>query len=307
MNSRHLETLLWVVRLGGIGAAAHHLNLTQPAVTRRIQELEKELRAPLFRREGRNIVPTPMARECAGHAERILAEVVSMRISAAGQNAVAGTVRAGVSELIALTWLDRLLARTREAYPNLTLEIDVDLSSRLGAKLARRQLDIVFVPGPLSVPGAVKVDLGSCAFGWMASPRLFVSTGDLAPSDLAELPVITLPQEADVYSTMTSWFEQAGVKPRRLNFCNSFSVVVLLVRKGFGVSLLPCNLFAGEVAAGSLVVLPKLPKLARSQYSAAYLPQAELAVLPQIAAFARDESWFLSPNDARWHLEAQIL
>jgi len=36
MDSRHLETLVWVTRLGGIGAAAQHLNLTQPAITRRM-------------------------------------------------------------------------------------------------------------------------------------------------------------------------------------------------------------------------------------------------------------------------------
>lgn len=58
MDSRQLQTFLWVVRLGGVGAAARHLNVTQPTVTRRIQELERELKAPLLEREGRNVVPT---------------------------------------------------------------------------------------------------------------------------------------------------------------------------------------------------------------------------------------------------------
>src|SRR5947209_18707540 len=95
MDSRHLETLLWVVRLGGIGAAAQHLNLTQPAITRRIQELERELGAKVLRRHGRNVVPTPLGQSCLANAERILSEVTAMRLAATG-NAPVGTIRVGV-------------------------------------------------------------------------------------------------------------------------------------------------------------------------------------------------------------------
>ena len=64
MDARGLETLLWIVRLGGVGAAARHLNLTQPAVTRRVRALEGELGAQLFRREGRNVALTQAGRNC---------------------------------------------------------------------------------------------------------------------------------------------------------------------------------------------------------------------------------------------------
>src|SRR5712692_3119805 len=95
MDSRHLETLLWVARLGGISAAAQHLNLTQPAVTRRIQELERELGAKVLRRQGRNVVPTAVGQSCLIGAERILSEVETMKIAAVGDAAV-GTIRVGV-------------------------------------------------------------------------------------------------------------------------------------------------------------------------------------------------------------------
>ena len=134
MDSRHLETLLWVVRLGGVGAAAQHLNLTQPAVTRRIQELERELGAKVLRRQGRNVVPTALGQKCLRSAERILSEVATMRIAASGKAAV-GIIRVGVVESIALTWFQNFLARIEQRYPKVQLEIDVDLSSRL-AKLS---------------------------------------------------------------------------------------------------------------------------------------------------------------------------
>jgi DNA-binding transcriptional LysR family regulator len=300
MHDRHLETLMWVVRLGGIGAAARHLHMTQPAITRRIQELEKELGAQVLRREGRNVVLTALGHTCLASAERILSEVAAMRIAASGK-AVAGTIRVGVGEIVALTWFYRLHARIEDRYPNVRLEIDVDLSSRLVTKLRRHQVDIALLPGSVALPGVMKTDLGGCTLDWMSSPRLLHNKGprNLTPADLANLPIITLPQDANAHDVMIKWFEQAGVKPPRVHCCNSISVVASLVRKGVGVSLLPSDLFQDDLLSGALVVLPATPSIPKVGYAAVYLPNmdlspaAELSILPEIAEFAREESWFL--------------
>lgn len=300
MNEGQLKTLLWVVRLGGIGAAAQHLNMTQPAITRRIQELEKELGAPVFRREGRNVVPTALGHTCLASAERILSEVAAMRVAASGK-AVVGTIRAGVSELIALTWFYRLLARIEERYPNVRLQIDVDLSSRIATKLRRHQIDIAFLPGVITLPGVLKTDLGACTLEWMAGPSIMRERDlrSLTAADIAQLPIITLSQDANSHAVMVKWFEQAGVKPTRVHYCNSSSVVASLVRKGVGISLFASELFQDDVLSGAMSVIPVTPAMPRISYSAAYIPAtdlslaAELSILPQIAEFAREESWFL--------------
>jgi len=54
-NLRRLEAYYWVARLGGVGAAAAHLGLTQPSVSVRVKELERELGTQLFHRVGRNV------------------------------------------------------------------------------------------------------------------------------------------------------------------------------------------------------------------------------------------------------------
>jgi DNA-binding transcriptional LysR family regulator len=314
MNDGHLKTLLWVVRLGGIGAAAQHLNMTQPAITRRIQELEKELGAQVLRREGRHVVPTALGQTCLASAERILSEVALMRVAASG-NAVAGTIRVGVGEIVALTWFYRLLARIEERYPNVRLQVDVDLSTRLVTKLRRHQIDIALLPGPVTLPGVVSTDLGRCTLDWMSIPRRLLGTGlqNLTAAALANFPIITLPQDANSYDLMINWFEQAGVKPPRVHYCNSISVVASLVRKGVGISLLPSDLLKDDVQSGALVILPVTPGMPKVGYAAAYFPNedlssaAELSILPEIAEFAREESWFLRksmPGDANAWPEA---
>jgi DNA-binding transcriptional LysR family regulator len=298
MDSRHLETLLWVVRLGGVGAAAQHLNLTQPAVTRRIQELERELGAKVLRRQGRNVVPTALGQTCLGSAERILSEVAAMRVAASGKPAV-GTIRVGLVESIALTWFQNFLARIEERYPKVQLEIDVDLSNRLATKLSRRQIDIALLPGPVQLPGVVRVSLGDCAMKWLGHPQLCPPGREMTAADLAELPIIGMPQDANAYHSIIDWFEEAKVSPGLVHRCNSFSVVALLVRRGVGVSLLPPDLFAGDLESGALQVLIEHPTAPKVEYSAAYLPAGEVSILPEVAAIAREESWFFGSPRAR--------
>jgi DNA-binding transcriptional LysR family regulator len=292
VRSRDLETLLWVARLGGIGAAARHMNLTQPTITRRIQELERVLGATLFERTGRHIVPTATARLLLAHAERVLSEVAAMHTAASGQVAIRGTIRAGVTELVALTWFDRLLVRVAEAYPNLIVEMDVDLASRLVDRLARRRLDMLFLPGPVPVAGVVRGEIGISAIRWVATGALLGDRISLSPQEVADLPIIMSPQGSDVHGMVMRWFAAAGVQPKRVSLCNSMSVVSSLVRKGLGISPLSTELFAEDLSSGELVALPEQPPLTPVEYSVAYIPSRDLPVLPQIAAFAQEESWF---------------
>jgi DNA-binding transcriptional LysR family regulator len=290
MDARSLETLLWIVRLGGVGAAARRLNVTQPAVTRRVRALEQELGAQLFRRDGRGVALTQSGRNCVAVAERMVADLAALRVAAGGVAAIAGPLRIGVVEVIALTWIDRLLGRIGQAYPRLVPELHVDLSAPLLRKLAAREIDLALVPGPVGLRDVTTVQLGCCTLRWMAHPALVRPGMSVTPADLAEQPIIALTPDADVYAVMQGWFRRAGITPHRLSHCNSFSVLVSLVRKGVGLSLLPEELLGRLVGAGALVALREQPRVPVAAYSAAYLQRDDLPVLPEIVRFAREEA-----------------
>jgi DNA-binding transcriptional LysR family regulator len=299
MNTRSLETLLWIVRLGSVTAAARYLNLSQPAVTRRIRELEHDLRAKLFRREGRGVVLTPIGRTCAAIADRIVGDAAALRLAAGGDAGIAGTIRLGVSEVIALSWLHPLLARIEQRHPNVHLELDVDLSARLIRKLEARHIDVGLVPGPVSLPGAIRAPLGSSQLRWMARPG-YIEKRTVEPADLCNVQIITLSRDANANAMMESWFQQVNIKPSRVNYCNSLSVIASLVRDGFGISLLPRELFSGCIGRGELAVLDGHPPVPEMEYWATYMPIVELPALALIAALAREESWFLQSANERW-------
>ena len=202
MQTRNLETLLFVVRLGGVSAAARHLNLTQPTVSRRIDELERELGQPLFRREGRRIMPTALARQLLTNAERVLAEIGSMRELARGRVPPRRTIRIGVAEFVALTWFERVLTRLSEAYPHVIVDLQVNVAAALVDGLARRNLDVVLVPGQVPIAGVVKRDIGAIDLRWMATPEHVQGREFLAPADLVDMPIMLAPKGSDSHQTV---------------------------------------------------------------------------------------------------------
>ncbi|WGD50080.1 substrate-binding domain-containing protein [Bradyrhizobium sp. CB1650] len=147
--------------------------------------------------------------------------------------------------------------------------------------------------------GSVRISLGSCTLKWLGHPRFHSQDHSLTAAELADLPTIGMPQDASVYHLMVSWFEEAGISPRFIHRCNSFSVMSLLVRRGIGVSLLPAELFTEDLAAGTLKILIDHPKSNDMEYSAAYLRATDNPLVPQLAALAREESWFLGTPRGR--------
>ena len=72
MRMGHLETLVWIARLGSFRAAAARLHLTQPTISMRVRELEAQVGVALFDRRSYRARLTPRGREVVGYAEQIL-------------------------------------------------------------------------------------------------------------------------------------------------------------------------------------------------------------------------------------------
>ena len=75
MELDQVETFVAIVRRGGFTRAASTLHLSQPAVSRRLELLERELGAPLFERLHSGVVLTEAGRAFLPHAESLLASM----------------------------------------------------------------------------------------------------------------------------------------------------------------------------------------------------------------------------------------
>src|SRR5947209_14698362 len=119
-----VQAFVAIVRGGGFTRAASILHLSQPAVSRRLDLLERELGAPLFERIRSGVVLTEAGRAFLPHAEALL---TSMRDGADAVRALQGTERGAIAlalvGTLASTSLTERLRRFREAHPQVQVRL----------------------------------------------------------------------------------------------------------------------------------------------------------------------------------------
>ena len=269
-NLAQLETLFWVVHLGSFRAAAQRLNVTQPAVSVRIRDLEAAAGGPLFLKGSYRAKPTPLGRELAAQAEHVISACDALEARFASGEELSGAIRIGVADTFAMTCLPELMRGIEKRFPRARAEIRVDFSALLDASIRAGDLDIAVLTAPAPNPLVSVEPLAPLALRWVASPRLALRKGALKPADLAPLPIITNPNPSHLYTSITSWFAAAGVQPAHLNTCNSLVIMSRLALEGAAISLLPTAVLRREIESGGLRLLNVSPRIAPHALAVAY-------------------------------------
>lgn len=217
VNVKLLQALVWAARLRSFSAAAARLNISQPTVSLRMQELEKLIGVPLFERRGRSIRLTPRGREALSYAERICQLYEDMQAWLGDPAAMTGHVQLGITETIALTWLPALISELNRQFPNVVFEMNVGLTEQVWKRLEAGDLEIALLAGPNSLPNVRSLPLGCVSYEWVASPKL-VSPEEkcISPARMARWPVISLSQESVLFTLIDDWFLSDGAEiPKR--------------------------------------------------------------------------------------------
>jgi DNA-binding transcriptional LysR family regulator len=270
MNFRQLEAFFWVVRLGGFGAAATHLNTSQPAISKRIRQLEEALGVKLFQGNTRNTRLTAPGRKLVDYAAQMVSLKTEIRRHVGRGDRVTGLVRLGASDIIALTWLPALVAKLKGIYPELSVELLVELTVNLRARLDRHELDVAFMFGPVPGSHLIRKPIGELEMSWMASPKLALPRGRVRPERLACVPVVSHTQGSDHYNLLQGWFREAGATPPPFNGCSSLSTLIQLTVSGIGISVLPVEMMRGEVESGALSLVETDPPFPPHYFEAVY-------------------------------------
>ena len=177
MNIHDLEAFVAVVETGSIVAASARINLTQPGITRRIQNLEDSLGIALLDRQSKPLKPTAAGREAYEHGRRVLRSLDDLKAGVSPDGTVGGEFRLGVMPYLSEAALSAPLDRLRSEFPQLTLRIISDWSPQLIDQVAHSQLDAatVCLPEGLQPPDDVVGDmLGVHSVILVASPSLGV-------------------------------------------------------------------------------------------------------------------------------------
>jgi DNA-binding transcriptional LysR family regulator len=147
MKLHHFEEVVAIAERGSMRAAARHLQIAQPALTRSLALLERELGAPLFERRARGVVATPLGEAFVARARSILTEIRRTREEVEQlRGAGTGTVTVGLSIAAHLALLPPSLRPFRTRYPDIRLHIIEGFYPTLEERLRDGTVDFYIGP-----------------------------------------------------------------------------------------------------------------------------------------------------------------
>ncbi len=280
-----LQAFLSVVRLGGVNKAAIAMNLTQPAVTTRIRNLEQSIGAPLFERGPGGMRLTKRGELLVNYAEahdRLARKIQRDVMDPAG---IEGRLRLGVSETIAQSWLPALITRLHETYPRLEIEFNVDVSVVLRGSLLAREIDLAILLGPVSDFSVDNVELPGFALQWYAAGNAQIPEN---PMDYLSKPVLSYARNTRPYRELKAELLKRYGEGVAIFPSSSLSACFRLVASDLGVSALPEALAREWVETGKLRAFDPGWRPAPLNFTASYLGEGRRHIEEKAAQIARE-------------------
>jgi LysR family hydrogen peroxide-inducible transcriptional activator len=256
LDPRHLRILLTVVRLGSFSAAARSLNMSQPAVSMLIAQLERAVGAQLVERGRQGAVPTQAGRILTRRAEMIETVLdLAEREVELGMAEVEGPLIVGGTPGALMSLLPGAVSRLEEEGVRYQLRIIEASDAELIAML--RELRVDLAVGTAGV-GAIPDDVVERAI-LSDSFVLVLRAGNPFVGESATLADISalewvLPDVGGAFQRqIEAMFLSAGVQvPQRAVRCDSLATTKEIIRRSNHVSILPHRVVAAEVAGGQL-------------------------------------------------------
>lgn len=240
MNTRDLEAFVAVIESGSMIRAAEKLFLTQPGLTRRIQNLETTLGVALLDRQSKPFRPTAAGNEVYALARAALRAVEDLVAVTSTDSEPTGELRIGVPPFLSEMALAQPIDTLRQAFPKLTLRVMAGWSPGLLEGVSRGALDVavVLLPSNVAPPDTlVAAKLGSKPT-MVVAPRSF-GFGK-RPKRLAELsrhPWVLNQDGCGMRSALSRAMSAAGLPFDVAVEAFGSELQLSLVARGLGIGL----------------------------------------------------------------------
>ncbi len=288
IDFRTLSAFVWVAQMKSFRRASAKLNTTQPAISQRIAQLEGELGVKLLDRDTRSMTLTEAGRVVLAYGERLLQLRTEMIATAADRSRLRGTLRLGVAETIVHTWLPRFLERMNATYPDIVLEIEVDISANLSEWLLAHRIDLAFMVGPISVAAIRSRPLQSERVAFLVSPSRGFSRRDTTLQKIAAHPLITFSRNTRPFVELGEMFARSDLPKPRVHASSSLATIVKMAVDGLGVAVIPVSIVAAQIKARQLIELDCDVQLSDLQFAAGWLATPDIGIVSAVADIAAE-------------------
>jgi len=248
-----LRSFIAVVDSGSLTRAAIQLHRSQSAISMQIKRLEAQLNQRLFQREGRGLSLTHQGKSLVAYARRLL-NLHDQALNDLTKKAVPTHFRVGCPDDYSLILLPKLITLLRKNNPNIRVSVYTANSGQLRQAMDNNEIDIAILTRlPNSNEGALIYQVQGV---WVAK-----NSEDF---NQRPLPLVLFEPNCKFHSSVIDGLEKDGISYDLICDASHVSLLSELVRQGRGVSVMPKNVVAVDLAIFeghefSGKILPELP------------------------------------------------
>ena len=266
MEFRVLRYFLTVAREGSITAAANSLHLTQPTLSRQLQDLEKELGQKLLVRGKYKVSLTPegmilrkRAEEIVDMVEKTEAEFQSI------SDIVGGDIYIGCGETDSMKHIAEVMKELQLQYPDIKFHIYSGNAEDVTEKLDKGLLDFGVLIQPIDLSKYDNITLpDKDVWGVIArSDSPIAEKNEVFLNDLTDVPLIASRQMSKKYSADSGFLDWFGEEFEKLNIVATYNLVynaAIMVDAGMGYAV-TLDKLVNTTANSNLCFKPLSPKL----------------------------------------------
>ncbi|THF73400.1 LysR family transcriptional regulator [Cohnella fermenti] len=264
MEIRHLQYVAEIVRHGSFTKAAEAFHITQPTISKMVRNLEDELGADVFARDGKQAKLTAAGEAIVRYAEPILQLFAQLKTEINDLTYLnSGSIRIGIPPMAGSFFFPRVIKKFQERYPGITLNMVEDGASRIERAVADGELDAGVVLWPIEAPGLESHPI--------ARERLQVIMGKdhrlagRASVELAELKdegFILFVSGFALHDRIIAECRSAGFEPRIVHESSQWDFIGEMVAEGLGLAMLPetiCRALDSRKVSVVPLVRPAIP------------------------------------------------
>lgn len=257
MDFDHLRTFLAVAERGSIARAAEYLPLTQSAVSRQIQALERAVNALLFSREGRSLRLTDAGRLLVAGGQRILRAVAEAQEAVdALEDLRRGHLRIGAASTIGTYLLPPALGQFKQAHPGVDITLEISNKAHTLQRLAVGDIDLGFVAPPIDDRELARHKYVADDLVLVTAPSHPLARRDsIRARELRGEIFIMRERGSGTREIMEEELLRAGIPIRKTMELGSTEAIKQAVAVNLGVSIISRHAITLEVQAGRLAAV----------------------------------------------------
>lgn len=238
-NLKSMECFRCIVDTGSATAAGKQLGLTQPAVSRLLKILEKQIGLQLFHRQHGRLIPTQETMALYKEVDIALQSVERVKQLAENlHNADFGELMIVAPPSFAEGILSHVIADFIREHPNVHVSLDSQSMQRAREMVALRAVDCGFVKLPAEFPGISCEKLVSAGTACVMSSRHPLAGKDqIAVRDLVEQPLVLLGKGTASRIQIDEAFRKAGVKMNVRIETHTVGSACAIARRGVGITI----------------------------------------------------------------------